>query len=58
MVSLVLALGVVLLVLVSGPASASDVASERCPHGAISAVGPLDADDVGDTTPDVRCIEP
>lgn len=29
-----------------------------CQHGAISAIGPVDAQGRGDTTPDVRCLEP
>jgi hypothetical protein len=29
-----------------------------CPHGAISAVGPVDAQGRGDTTPDVSCLGP
>jgi hypothetical protein len=38
-------------------ASASDT-GPRCEFGAISALGPVDANGQGDTTPDVRCIEP
>ena len=30
----------------------------ECQHGAISAIGPVDAQGRGDTTPDVRCLEP
>jgi hypothetical protein len=29
-----------------------------CPHGAISAIGPVDEQGRGDTTPDVRCLGP
>lgn len=38
-------------------ASAS-VATPQCHYGAISALGPVDESGAGDTTPDVRCIEP
>ena len=38
-------------------ASASD-SEPRCEFGAISALGPVDEQGHGDTTPDVRCIEP
>ena len=30
----------------------------ECRYGAISAIGPVDAEGRGDTTPDVRCLEP
>jgi hypothetical protein len=53
-----LALGVLASVLMLGSASASPVAAEACAAGAISALGPVDAEGNGDTTPDVRCIEP
>jgi hypothetical protein len=54
-----LAIVVLLSVLTLGPASASDVEGpERCTAGAISAIGPVDAAGNGDTTPDVRCLEP
>lgn len=54
-----LALAVLLSVLTLGSASASDVEPpERCTVGAISALGPVDAAGNGDTTPDVRCLEP
>jgi hypothetical protein len=54
-----LALAVLLSVLALGPASASRVeAPEPCAVGAISAIGPVDAAGNGDTTPDVRCLEP
>jgi hypothetical protein len=29
-----------------------------CPYGGISAIGPVDEQGNGDTTPDVRCLEP
>ena len=53
-----LAIAVLASVLAIGPASASDETSETCAYGAISAVGPVDAAGNGDTTPDVRCLEP
>ena len=43
-------------VLLLAPASARPVESESCLHGAISAVGPVDAQGRGDTTPDVACL--
>ncbi|HWL33891.1 MAG TPA: hypothetical protein VNP89_09845 [Gaiellaceae bacterium] len=30
----------------------------ECRYGAISAIGPVDAQGHGDTIPDVRCLEP
>jgi hypothetical protein len=53
-----LAIAVLASVLTLGQASASDVAPERCAHGAISAIGPVDAEGNGHSTPDVRCLEP
>ena len=58
-----LALGVVATVLASAmllsQASASGTPTPTdCPNGAISAIGPVDAQGLGDTTPDVSCIEP
>jgi hypothetical protein len=58
MVLRLLALAVVLSVLTLGQASASDVAPEQCQYGAISAIGPVDTAGNGDTTADVRCLEP
>jgi hypothetical protein len=29
-----------------------------CPHGAISAIGPVDADGRGDAVPETSCVEP
>ena len=43
--------------LLLAPASASD-SGPICEFGAISALGPVDAQGNGDTTPDVRCLEP
>jgi hypothetical protein len=53
-----LAIVVVASVLTLNSASASDVAPEACPYGAISAIGPVDANGAGDATPDVACLEP
>jgi hypothetical protein len=39
-------------------ASASGSEVTDCPYGAISAIGPIDAQGRGDTTPDVACIDP
>ena len=42
-------------------ASASDSGADPvadCPHGAISAIGPVDDAGRGDTVPDVACIDP
>ena len=54
MFAAVLALAAALLL---AQASASDSAPQ-CQFGAISALGPVDENGQGDTTPDVRCIEP
>ena len=43
--------------LLLAPASASQ-SGPTCEFGAISALGPVDAQGNGDTTPDVRCLEP
>jgi len=53
-----LAVAVLASVLLLGSASAYQVTPETCAVGAISAIGPVDAEGNGDTTPDVRCIEP
>ena len=53
-----LGLAIVLSLLLLAPASAGQVEPERCPYGAISAIGPVDAQGKGDTTPDVACITP
>jgi hypothetical protein len=53
-----LAIGVLAAILAIGSAAASDVQPESCAYGAISAIGPVDAAGEGDTTPDVRCLEP
>ncbi len=65
MLALILALALVAAILTSvvllAQASASDSGSTHgadCPQGAISAIGPVDADGRGDTTPDVSCISP
>jgi hypothetical protein len=53
-----LAVGVLSSVLMLGTASASVVQPETCTYGAISALGPVDAQGNGDATADVACIEP
>jgi hypothetical protein len=52
--------GIVLIasILLLGSASAGGAERTDCTVGAISAIGPVDADGRGDTTPDFRCIEP
>jgi hypothetical protein len=52
---LVAALLVAALLFGGAPASGSVT---DCTHGAISAVGPVDAAGRGQTVPDVRCLEP
>lgn len=55
-----LVLGLVALVLSAAlfvQASARG-AGQECRHGAISAIGPVDAQGRGDTTAEVRCLEP
>lgn len=51
-------LTIVLSLLLLGPASAGQVEPERCTYGAISAIGPVDAEGNGDMTPDVACLTP
>ncbi|HEY8103240.1 MAG TPA: hypothetical protein VIE18_01910 [Gaiellaceae bacterium] len=51
-------LAIVVSLLLLAPASAGQVAPETCAYGAISAIGPFDAQGNGDTTPDVACITP
>lgn len=53
-----LALCVLVSVLSISQATASSVAPEACPAGAISALGPVDANGRGDTAADVRCLAP
>lgn len=53
-----LALCVLVSVLTLGTASASEVRPESCSYGAISALGPVDAQGNGDATPAVACVEP
>ena len=53
-----IALAVLASVLMLGSGSASAVPAETCAVGAISALGPVDAEGNGDATPDVRCVEP
>lgn len=52
-----LALVVLASVLTLNSASASDVRPESCPYGATSALGPVDAQGNGDTTPETRCLQ-
>ncbi len=44
--------------LLLAPASAGEVEPQDCAYGAISAIGPVDAQGNGDTTPDVACMTP
>ena len=55
--TLVAAAAAIAVSLLLAPASASD-SGPTCEFGAISALGPVDAQGNGDATPDVRCIEP
>lgn len=52
-----LAIAVLAGVLALGSASASDVDPEKCPHGAISAFGPVDANGNGDASADAACLD-
>ena len=52
-----LAVAVLAGVLALGSASASQVDPETCPDGAVSAIGPVDADGRGDATPAVACVD-
>ncbi|NUT56560.1 MAG: hypothetical protein HOQ03_11345 [Thermoleophilia bacterium] len=56
-ISLVVAAALIAASLLFAQTSASDD-GPTCQFGAISALGPVDAQGNGDTTPDVRCIEP
>jgi hypothetical protein len=47
----------VLLAQASASQSGADPVAD-CPHGAISAIGPVDVAGRGDTVPDVACIDP
>lgn len=49
-------LAIVVSMLLLAPASAGHVQPEDCAYGAISAIGPVDAEGNGDTTPDVVCM--
>jgi hypothetical protein len=55
---LLLALAIVVSLLLLGPASAGYVEGEDCPVGAISAIGPVDAQGNGETVPAVACVTP
>ena len=50
--------GAVLASIVLFAQTASSGPHLECQYGAISAMGPVDAQGRGDTTPDVRCLEP
>jgi hypothetical protein len=50
------AFAIVISLLLLGGASAGQVDPEACQYGAISAIGPVDAEGTGDTTPDVACM--
>ena len=52
------AIAIVASLLLLGSASAGGVDPTACQYGAISAIGPVDAQGNGDTTPDVACITP
>ena len=52
------AIAIVASLLLLGSASAGQVDPAACQYGAISAIGPVDAQGNGDTTPDVACIRP
>jgi hypothetical protein len=52
------AIAIVTSLLLLGSASAGQVDPTGCQYGAISAIGPVDANGNGDTTPDVACITP
>lgn len=51
-----IAAAVVAALLLLAPASAGQAETEQCLYGGISAIGPVDADGNGDTTPDVVCL--
>ena len=56
-----MALAFVVIVLAAIPLFAQASGSEppaNCRYGAISAIGPVDAQGRGQTVPDVRCLEP
>jgi hypothetical protein len=52
------AVAIVASLLLLGSASAGQVDPAACRYGAISAIGPVDANGNGDTMPDVACITP
>ena len=56
-VTLVVVAALIAASLLVAPASPSGSEPE-CRLGAISALGPVDAQGNGDTSPDVRCLEP
>jgi hypothetical protein len=56
-VTLVVAAVLIAASLLFAQASSSE-SRQTCQVGAISALGPVDAEGNGDTIPDVRCVEP
>jgi hypothetical protein len=52
------AISIVVSLLLLGSASAGQVDPTSCEYGAISAIGPVDLEGNGDTTPDVVCTIP
>jgi len=55
---LVLALATMLATAVFLAQASASESGVDCRHGEISAIGPVDAQGRGDTTPDLRCLEP
>jgi hypothetical protein len=51
-------LTIVLSLLLLAPAAAGEVEPQHCAFGAISAIGPVNAEGKGDATPDVACMTP
>jgi hypothetical protein len=49
-------IAIVVSLLLLGSASAGQVDPASCQYGAISAIGPVDLEGNGDTTPDVACM--
>jgi hypothetical protein len=56
--ALALAAATLASVLLFAQTAASGTTVPDCRHGAISAVGPVDEQGNGQTTPEVRCIDP
>lgn len=53
-----LVVAIVVALLMLAPASAGQVEGDQCTDGAISALGPVDAEGNGDTMPEVACMTP